>query len=121
MEQGIPVTQARADFAELVNRVVYGNERIVVTRHGRPLVALVSAADLDRLNELDRVDELDRLRELADDAADMTDATGSGRVVRLTGSRSVAAPPPPLSPSPRYDIAARHEPPGRANPRGTRH
>ena len=53
MEQGIPVTQARADFAELVNRVVYGNERIVVTRHGRPLVALVSAADLDRLNALD--------------------------------------------------------------------
>ena len=52
MEQGIPVTQARADFAELVNRVVYGNERIVVTRHGRPLVALVSAADLDRLNAL---------------------------------------------------------------------
>ena len=115
MEQGIPVTQARADFAELVNRVVYGNERIVVTRHGRPLVALVSAADLDRLNELDR------LLQMADDATDTTEAPGSGRVVRLTGSRSVAAPPPPLGSSPRYDIAARHEPPGRANPRGTRH
>ncbi|MEU3433141.1 type II toxin-antitoxin system prevent-host-death family antitoxin [Streptomyces sp. NPDC006863] len=33
----------------VVNRVVYGGERVVVTRHGKPLVALVSAADLQRL------------------------------------------------------------------------
>jgi prevent-host-death family protein len=46
------VTQARAEFAELINRVVYGGERVVVTRHGRPLVALVSADDLRRLEEL---------------------------------------------------------------------
>ncbi|MFD3973713.1 type II toxin-antitoxin system prevent-host-death family antitoxin [Streptomyces cyaneofuscatus] len=30
-----------------------GGERVVVTRHGKPLVALVSAADLERLEELD--------------------------------------------------------------------
>jgi prevent-host-death family protein len=50
----VPVTQARAEFADLVNRVVYGGERIVVTRHGKPIVALVSAADLDRLEEADQ-------------------------------------------------------------------
>lgn len=49
MAYEIPVTQARADLAELINRVVYGGERVVVTRHGRPLAALVSAADLERL------------------------------------------------------------------------
>nr|WSW70571.1 type II toxin-antitoxin system Phd/YefM family antitoxin [Streptomyces sp. NBC_00995] len=49
MAYEIPVTQARADLAELINRVVYGGERVVVTRHGKPLVALVSAADLERL------------------------------------------------------------------------
>ncbi|GAA3735845.1 type II toxin-antitoxin system Phd/YefM family antitoxin [Streptomyces tremellae] len=49
MAHEIPVTQARAEFAELINRVVYGGERVVVTRHGKPLVALVSAADLDFL------------------------------------------------------------------------
>ena len=49
----IPVTQARSEFAELVNRVGYGGERIAVTRHGRRLAALVSAEDLDRLEELD--------------------------------------------------------------------
>ena len=53
MAYEIPVTQARAELADLINRVVYGGERVVVTRHGKPLVALVSAADLARLEELE--------------------------------------------------------------------
>lgn len=53
MAYEIPVTQARAELADLINRVVYGGERVVVTRHGRPLVALVSAADLEKLDELE--------------------------------------------------------------------
>ncbi|MGW0845824.1 type II toxin-antitoxin system Phd/YefM family antitoxin [Streptomyces sp. NPDC002787] len=52
MAYEIPVTQARAELAELINRVVYGGERVVVTRHGKPLVALVSAADLEQLEAL---------------------------------------------------------------------
>ncbi|WP_395572359.1 type II toxin-antitoxin system Phd/YefM family antitoxin [Streptomyces sp. BK79] len=51
MAYEIPVTQARAELADLINRVVYGGERVVVTRHGKPLVALVSAADLERLED----------------------------------------------------------------------
>ncbi|UQA90975.1 type II toxin-antitoxin system Phd/YefM family antitoxin [Streptomyces halobius] len=54
MAHEIPVTQARAELADLINRVVYGGERVVVTRHGKPLVALVSAADLELLEELGR-------------------------------------------------------------------
>ncbi|WP_344567570.1 type II toxin-antitoxin system Phd/YefM family antitoxin [Streptomyces axinellae] len=50
MAYEIPVTQARAELADLINRVVYGGERVVVTRHGKPLVGLVSAADLERLD-----------------------------------------------------------------------
>jgi len=57
MAYEIPVTQARAELADLINRVVYGGERVVVTRHGKPLVALVSAADLQRLEELDRLEQ----------------------------------------------------------------
>lgn len=53
MDYSVPVTQARAEFAELINRAAYGQERIVVTRHGRPIAALVSAADLERLKALD--------------------------------------------------------------------
>ncbi|MFJ9042560.1 type II toxin-antitoxin system Phd/YefM family antitoxin [Streptomyces sp. NPDC102347] len=57
MAYEIPVTQARAELADLINRVVYGGERVVVTRHGKPLVALVSADDLRRLDELKDVPE----------------------------------------------------------------
>ncbi|MEU2656816.1 type II toxin-antitoxin system Phd/YefM family antitoxin [Streptomyces sp. NPDC007325] len=53
MTYEIPVTQARAELADLINRVVYGGERVVVTRHGKPLVGLVSAADLERLEKLE--------------------------------------------------------------------
>ncbi|MEV6618818.1 type II toxin-antitoxin system Phd/YefM family antitoxin [Streptomyces sp. NPDC051051] len=56
MAYEIPVTQARAELADLINRVVYGGERVVVTRHGKPLVALVSASDLERLDALDAPD-----------------------------------------------------------------
>ncbi|MEU1629295.1 type II toxin-antitoxin system Phd/YefM family antitoxin [Streptomyces sp. NPDC020096] len=57
MAHEVPVTQARAELAELINRVVYGGERVVVTRHGKPLVALVSAADLRRLEESEETEE----------------------------------------------------------------
>jgi prevent-host-death family protein len=93
----VPVTRARAEFADLVNRVVYGGERVVVTRHGKPIVAMVSAADLDRLDQLDQAEELDRAE--------------PGTVVRLTSSPVDPASPRPASPG-RLDIAARHRPPG---------
>ncbi|MHA5050675.1 type II toxin-antitoxin system Phd/YefM family antitoxin [Streptomyces sp. SD15] len=71
MAYEIPVTQARAELADLINRVVYGGERVVVTRHGKPLVALVSAADLERLEALQEpaeeqvVSSLSSVREVA--------------------------------------------------------
>lgn len=46
VDEELPVTEARARFSELVNRVGFGKERIVLTRHGKPLVALVPAAAL---------------------------------------------------------------------------
>jgi prevent-host-death family protein len=50
MHDEIPVTEARAQLSELVNRVGFGKERIVLTRHGKPLVALVPAEILEELD-----------------------------------------------------------------------
>jgi len=55
MGEQIPVTQARAELAELVNRVAYAGERIELTRHGKLVAALVSAADFERLQEASQV------------------------------------------------------------------
>ncbi|HEY3682385.1 MAG TPA: type II toxin-antitoxin system Phd/YefM family antitoxin [Streptosporangiaceae bacterium] len=54
MRREIPVTQARADLAELVNRVAYSGERLVLTRHGKAMAALVPADDLERLEQIAR-------------------------------------------------------------------
>ena len=45
------MTEARAQLADLANRVAYGGERVVLTRHGRPFVALIAAEDLSLLDE----------------------------------------------------------------------
>ncbi|MFJ8192757.1 type II toxin-antitoxin system Phd/YefM family antitoxin [Streptomyces sp. NPDC096094] len=90
MAYEIPVTQARAELADLINRVVYGGERVVVTRHGKPLVALVSAADLERLEEP---------REAPEDQV----------ITSVTGVRG-AASSAPREPH-RFGIAAEHRGP----------
>lgn len=53
MTSEIPVTQARDELADLINRVAYGHERIVLTRHSRPVACLVPADDLERLERAD--------------------------------------------------------------------
>ncbi len=58
---------ARATFADLVSRVAYGGERIVVTRRGQRLVALVPAEDMALLELLEYELDLSQARDaLAD-------------------------------------------------------
>ncbi|MEU8888680.1 type II toxin-antitoxin system Phd/YefM family antitoxin [Streptomyces sp. NPDC048442] len=78
MTYEIPVTQARAELADLINRVVYGGERVVVTRHGKPLVALVSAADLERLENEPEVAEEQVISSLSS-VGSITSAPGERR------------------------------------------
>ena len=58
---------ARATFPDLVSRVAYGGERIVVTRRGQRLVALVPAEDMALLELLESELDLSQARDaLAD-------------------------------------------------------
>ncbi|QGV81816.1 type II toxin-antitoxin system Phd/YefM family antitoxin [Streptomyces ficellus] len=98
MAYEIPVTQARAELADLINRVVYGGERVVVTRHGKPLVALVSAADLERL---------EAEREPAE--------AGEEQVIRSVSTVRDLPPSAPGEQS-RFGIAAEHRPGGPPRP-----
>jgi prevent-host-death family protein len=50
----VSVADARSDLADLLNRVAYGKERLVITRHGRELAALVPVEDLKLANRLRR-------------------------------------------------------------------
>ena len=44
-------TEARNSFADIVGRVAYGGERVVIERRGRPVAALISADDLENLHD----------------------------------------------------------------------
>jgi prevent-host-death family protein len=50
----VSIADARHDFAELLNRVAYGKERLVITRHARELAAIVPVEDLKITNRLRR-------------------------------------------------------------------
>ena len=48
---------ARDKFAEVLNRAAFGKERVILTRRGNPLVAVVPIEDVELLEELeDRAD-----------------------------------------------------------------
>lgn len=53
----IGVAEIRNNFAELLNRVAYAGERVVLERRGKGVAALVSMDDLELLEKLkDEVD-----------------------------------------------------------------
>ena len=67
MDVSIPVTEARASLAELLERVAEGDE-VTLTRHGRPVAVLVRPDSLGSR----------RLRGVADQAGVVRDALERG-------------------------------------------
>ena len=49
----LPASEVREDFADTLNRVAFGHERVVLHRHGKDLAALISMEDLTLLQELE--------------------------------------------------------------------
>lgn len=52
----------RANSAEMLNRVAFGGERLVVGRRGQALAALVPLDDLKRLEELEDEQDAEEFR-----------------------------------------------------------
>lgn len=52
-DAGIGIVRARTILGELVLRSGYGNERIALTRKGKPLAFLIGLKDMERLKSLD--------------------------------------------------------------------
>ena len=51
-------TAARAAFSELTNKVAYGKERVVISRKGKRLVAIVPIEDLEFLEAFENKADL---------------------------------------------------------------
>jgi len=86
-----PVTEARKEFADLVNRVAYTGERVALTRRGKIMAALVSAEDLELLESL-RAGRLDLTQ--AGPAAPQPDRPQHGPL-RIAAEYRPGGPPRP--------------------------
>ncbi len=61
----ISLSKARNDFSDLVNRVNYSGEKVIIEKHGKEIAAIVSMDDLQLL---------ERLVEKIEDYVDIHDA-----------------------------------------------
>lgn len=81
MPTSISSSDARSDWANILNRAGYAKERFVVERHDTPIAAVVSMEDLDMLEEIsNRAAAEEALRILAD--SDVEDATTADDVAQ---------------------------------------
>jgi prevent-host-death family protein len=64
MDKMVSVAQAKNNFSDLLNRVIYRRERIIVSKHGKPVGALISTKDLEQFEELEKQQTLARIREI---------------------------------------------------------
>lgn len=51
MANVVGVGEAKKNLSEIMSRVVYKGERFIIERRGRPMAALVSPEDLERLEQ----------------------------------------------------------------------
>lgn len=64
----LTVAEARATFADVLNRVTYAHDRIALTRRGRVVGAIISGEDLELLEQLeDARDAVELRRAIAQD------------------------------------------------------
>jgi prevent-host-death family protein len=64
----ITTAEAREKLAELVNRATYAKERLVLTRRGKEVAALVPLEDLELLEELENLVDLRGARAALEEA-----------------------------------------------------
>ena len=59
----IPVSEFKNEIAETLNRVAYAGERVLLQRHGKDVVALISLEDLQILEKIEQLEEEQDIKE----------------------------------------------------------
>ncbi len=79
----IPASEVRSQISEVISRVAYGGERVVISRNGKAQVAVIPIADLDRLKVLDEQREA-RRRRASQAVADIQEGAARTGAAKLT-------------------------------------
>ncbi len=98
------VVDARRNFSEVMARVAYQRQRVVIERKGRPMMALISVEDLHRLEALEH--------DAGDTRTRRTAALAAAAAARARSAPSAAASPcpTPARPWPSSERSAANEP-----------
>jgi len=65
----VSTVEAREKLSEIVNRVAFGQERIVLTRRGKALVAVVPIEDLEWMQEFEDRRDIEAAEAALEDVA----------------------------------------------------
>ena len=71
----VSAAKIRNDFSDIVNRVAFGKERVIINRRGKNIVAMIPVEDLELLQSLE-------------DKIDLSDARQSLKESRVKGTKS---------------------------------
>ncbi|MCP4757527.1 MAG: type II toxin-antitoxin system Phd/YefM family antitoxin [Proteobacteria bacterium] len=68
MDISVTISDVKNRLSEIANQVAYGKDRIIVTRKGKSLMALVPLEDIETIKQLENRFDLEEARKiLADD------------------------------------------------------
>jgi prevent-host-death family protein len=84
-DEDISIADLRARLGDLVSRVSWKHDRVVITKHGKPVAALVSAEDLEFFERLE-----DRMDNEAADAAEAETRKNGGPILWDTVKRELS-------------------------------
>ncbi len=70
MTVSVSTVKARNQFSDLINRVAYGKERVVLSRRGRALAGIVPLEDMRLLEQIEDRLDLDDARAALKEAAE---------------------------------------------------
>ncbi len=75
MQNKISTAMARKNFADIVNRVAYGKESIILTRRGQGIAALVSIEELELLKKIEDHIDIEEARKSLEEPGENISAT----------------------------------------------
>ena len=81
--EDISIADLRAQLGDIVTRVSYKHDRVVITRHGKPVAVLISASDMEKFQQLEDWNDIAAVRD------GMRDAKKNGTVPLETVLREI--------------------------------
>ncbi|MBA7674372.1 hypothetical protein ES703_82586 [subsurface metagenome] len=73
IDSNISVAEAKSHFSEYISKVAYADKRIIITKRGKPIAALVSVEEIKKLKSSKEVKGLGEIIEKWADFEDIED------------------------------------------------